>query len=213
MGLFSSLLGRKTKTAKHAQTTITATYVPSCDNSDNWKHEMEEQLRKRDEGNRIKKQRLNELGANVDQITEYAVGTDANYFLRRFLPLYRQPNSSTEAVTIEYENLTSTGKVPKNVAIGTYGLERNNEYGTGEALNVRIKYLADATPNMADIYIFKKRKSLNISIRKRDGDFCITFAEASDLDLDVRTMLYHEKENNNQEEAMTSIAYELGKME
>ena len=212
MGFFSSLFGRKSKATEPPLATVTVSYVQS-EEDDEWERELEEQRRQREEGNRIKRQKLEDLGVEVEMFTDYAVGTDANYFLRRFLPFYRQPEPATETVAVEFENLTSTGKVPKNVAVGTYRLERRGEYGTDEAMNVRIKYLANATPNMADIYIFKKRKSFNISIRNRGGDFRITFAEVGDLDMDVRTMLYHEKESGNPEEATASIAYELGKLE
>ena len=209
MGLFSFLFGSKSKGPNQPE--VTVTYVPPED--DEWERELKEQLRQREEGNRIKRQRLADLGVEVAMFTDYSVGTDANYFLRTFLPLYKQPDPATETVAIEFENLTSTGKVPKNVAVGRYRLERCSEYSTEEALNVRIKYLANATPNMADIYIFKNRKSLNVSIRNRGGEFRITFAESCDFDRDMRTMLYHEKESDNPEEAMASIAYELGKME
>lgn len=209
MGLFSFLFGSKSKGPNQPE--VTVTYVPPED--DEWERELKEQLRQREEGNRIKRQRLADLGVEVAMFTDYGVGTDANYFLRTFLPLYKQPDPATETVAIEFENLTSTGKVPKNVAVGRYSLERFDEYGTGEALSVHIKYLVDATPNMADIHIFKNRKSLHVSIRRRNGEFRITFAGSGDFDRDVRTMLYHEKEGKSQEDAMSSIAYELGKME
>lgn len=167
--------------------------------------ELEERERLAEEGRKIRKERIAEQGVDVDMFTTDKVAADALVFLDSFAPAYRKLSLQVENANVngDFQNLTKTGKLPKNVFYGTFDLY---EFGTDDSIIVHIKYLASGAVNMVDLHLWHNHVRHGMSIRTVDGDYRITCITSTDLRRDVETTLYLENKPADNAAALAVFA-------
>lgn len=158
------------------------------------KAEMEEQKRLTREGERIRKEKMAAMGIAVDELTQIKVLTDTASILDSFVPGYRRLHMDFHKgdVFIDFCNLTRTGKIPKNVANAQYMCNTLPEENPRESLIVNLKYMADMSINMADVYVWRSDIGMGVYVRKVNGIHRITCVTRKNMSTNVEDALYSE---------------------
>lgn len=193
---FTSFKRRKTDAEKKqfidslADAIVTRTF--SAPMSDEERTEIERRDRLAAEGAQARRERMREMGVDVGSFTERKVVADARAILSDFFPetSTMAVDLRTARVTIDFQNLTKTGRLPKNVA--RVQLVCDSKPGTKpeESLVVNMKYLRDGSINMADVYAWRNKIGISISVRTVDGRYCITYVTRTDILRDLYDPLY-----------------------
>lgn len=141
---------------------------------------MKEQERQVEEGRRLRKEAILAHGVDESLFTENSAFQDALYLLNEFAPQYDliDIDVTNGKVNIDYQNLTKTRKLPKNVVI-----EHIDSYGKNQDDNVilHIKKLKDGAINMADIHLWHNHLRHSVYVRTKDNKLqitCVIFSDA-----------------------------------
>ncbi len=141
---------------------------------------MKEQERQVEEGRRLRKEAILAHGVDESLFTENGAFQDALYLLNEFAPQYDliDIDVTNGKVNIDYQNLTKTRKLPKNVVI-----EHVDSYGKNQDDNaiLHIKKLKDGAINMADIHLWHNHLRHSVYVRTKDNKLqitCVVFSDA-----------------------------------
>lgn len=155
--------------------------------------EAAEAERKREIGNEEKKSRLEAMGVPVHVFTCSKVRDDAMMLVRSFVPA---PPCSlgvdfrSARTAIDFQNLTKTGKLPKNVAFAQFDASGGEDWKDRRFVIANIKYLKDGGVNMADIHIWAGHVRASIEVRPVDGALRTARVTRYDMDYDVLDVIY-----------------------
>ena len=169
------------------------------------KKEMEEYMRLKEEGEELRRAALFDAGLDESLFSEDLAIQFTETFLKAFVPSYGLFGFKPIRVTVTHENLTKTGKLPKNVVKYDVDLSGVRKHDFGIA---HIKCLKDGRPNLVDMHLWHEHVRHGISIRKVDNDYAITYACIDDTNRGFTKPLYH---NNTPSLAELDAVEELDK--
>lgn len=167
-----------------------------------WEAKREEQIRLQNEGKAMRRIAIMGQGVNIDQFTDAKTLDDALVALDTFVPKWSDLNVSSDLAIIsgDFQNLTKTGKVPKNVYIGRVFMEEQAYYVDAiDSVSVEIKYMADGSINMANVGLNHNAKHLSFALRNKDGSWEITSIDTYDIRRDFRQRIYNGDSRDAQE--------------
>lgn len=200
MGLFS-----RKKRGAEPEVKVELRFPPD---HDELMRDMKERERLADEGRQIRKERIAAAGVDVSMFTPEKVKRDALGFLDEFAPSYRRLNVDTKDARIsgDFQNLTKTGKLPKNVYQGSIDVPDPRYPASTDNVIVHLKYLADGAVNMADLHLWHDGVRHGMSIRTVEGEYRITSITTTDMRRDLETTLYLDNKPQGNEEALSVFA-------
>lgn len=184
----------------------------TVNNKNNWREvriSHEKQKQEVREGFILRGRALADAGVDLHQFSEEKAKEDAHKY---FIEI--APNWSSElgnylyiaTCTLNPENLTKSGKIPKNVVVahvdGVSPL-------TNDGVIACIKYMADGNINMIDFHIWKTHVKNSVSMRLHDEQLKITSIDYYDMKRDFRKLLYSEKNPPDNTEAMKILDISL----
>ncbi len=160
--------------------------------SDEERAEIERRDRLATEGAQARRERMREMGVDVGSFTERKVIADARAILRDFFPetSTMDVDLRTARVTVDFQNLTKTGRLPKNVARAQLICDSKPGAKPEESLVVNMKYLRDGSLNMADVNAWRNKIGISVSVRIVDGSHRITYVTRTDILRDLYDPLY-----------------------
>lgn len=183
--------------------------------SEEWKAASRERQHLADEGREERKRRMAELGLDVAIFTDDMVREDVLSILDNFSPAWDVLRVSVDDAEIvgDFQNLTKTGKMPKNVFDGQYSIDGAPTVPNGprDMVMVTVRYLKDASVNMADAHLWTNNICIGYSVRLVDGEYRITSITRNDLNTGVQDTLYLDNAPKERETAMAILNKEIRK--
>ena len=148
---------------------------------------------------------LSSAGVNVDQFSSEKAIADAFMLLHRFVPEICLPTFNKEQMQIvhyRFSELTSTGKVPKNVAFWNVS---TGPFDSNRFASCVIKYLADGTVNMANISTWIEKIEYKICVRPYNEGYRIARIDCWNLIAEKRSLLFKADSSNSDADAFDAI--------
>ncbi len=183
--------------------------------SEEWKAAERESQRLAEEGRVERKRRMAELGLDVSLFTDDMVREDVLSILDNFSPAWDVLRVSVDDAEIvgDFQNLTKTGKLPKNVFDGHYSIDGAPIVPNGprDMVIANIRYLKDASVNMADVHLWTNNVNFAYAVRLVDGEYRITSITRNELNTGVQDTLYLDNAPKERDTAMAILDKEIRK--
>lgn len=172
-----------------------------------WEAECRERERAMAEGKVLRARALYDAGVDLEQFSEGRVVDDIMNAIEFFAPqaINLAIDFSDARVSLDVQNLTKAGKVPKNVVIGRLSVEERGIQYPNDSIIGEVKYMADGSINMIDLHIWHNNLKHSVSIRTVDGMHQITSIEYFDMPRDFRKLLYSEKAPTSSSDSMAIL--------
>lgn len=171
--------------------------------------EMEERDRLAEEGRVIRRERIAEQGVDVESFTDAKIEADAIWVLDTFSPRWRALRLARcqKQISGDFQNLTKTGKLPKNVFEGHFYLDESpaNPATPADSAILHIKYLKDGVMNMADVHLWRNQVRHGYSVRIVDGEYRITSITSTDLRRNLEDTLFLNQSPESNDEAVALL--------
>lgn len=152
-----------------------------------------------EEGRRERERRIASLGVDVELFTKAKIEEDAIRFLDLCSPHWRLFKLKEKSASCDFQNLTKTGKLPKNVCVAQFNFSGLPEgrHTSIDSVIVNLKYLQDGSVNMADIHLWHSGEGISYTVRRNEESYRITSIVRIDIDRDLRTTVYVEGTNDD----------------
>lgn len=162
----------------------------------NHPNEINNELTPAEEGNQLRKGRMEQCGIDVSLFTEDKAKADLSNIINTLIPSFLLFQSGQPRFKVDFSDLTKTGKAPKNVC--TVHLDT---YSENVFWIAHIKYLASGIVNMIDLHLWKDHIRHGVSIRTVNNEYRITAIIRQDSERDISDTLYlnNKPENNNEQ--------------
>lgn len=168
-----------------------------------------ERERLAEEGKVERKRRMADQGVDVSLFTDDMVRKDALTILNSFSPSWGVLRVSVDDAEYsgDFQNLTKTGKVPKNVFNGRYGIDGAPSVPNGvhDMVSVSLRYLQDGSVNMADVHLWHNALNLTYTVRIIDGEYRVTSITTTDLATGINDTRYLDNAPTERQTAMMVI--------
>lgn len=168
-----------------------------------------ERERLAEEGKAERRRRMADHGVDVSLFTDDMVRKDALTILNSFSPSWGVLRVSVDDAEYSggFQNLTKTGKVPKNVFDGRYGIDGapSAPNGVHDMVSVSLRYLQDGSVNMADVHLWHNALNLTYTVRIIDGEYRVTSITTTDLATGVNDTRYLDNAPTERQTAMMII--------
>lgn len=177
--------------------------------------EQKERERLAEEGRKIRRARIAEQDVAVDLFTDAKTEVDAIEFLDRFSPQWRvlRIGNGEKRINGDFQNLTKTGKLPKNVYVAHFGIDElpSTSNAPIDMVIVHLKYLKDGSVNMFDAHLWRNYVRHGYSVRMVEGEYRITSITSTDMNRELETTLYLDAAPSDAETAIALLDSALEK--
>lgn len=136
-------------------------------------------------GNREKKDVLASAGVEVSRLSKKGIAADAVELLNGLCGQQIASSDRPSRITVDWENLTKAGKVPKRVAKGHVIFD----WKDGGSTICHLWYGRDLKPYAADVYVWEGQRH-DYTVRTVGGSMVVQHEALYDARKDFKQILY-----------------------